>query len=260
MSPPKQPVQRSTVAATAICGSSTGAKPMNQVWFRLASTSISAVPVLPANVLPATERLEAVPSSATLVIISASWAADSSLITSLCSSGSSSSAVRPSGSLISWTSVGRISVPSLATVAATSAICSGRRQQLTLLAALPDRDAGDVEALVDQLALRVVDAARGLLVVGELDLGVAEEAEALHVLEQRLRAERLADLRPVGVDRVGQRVSHADRRRTDSPPAFASSTPLKTCGEEASSVVSGVNSPESSAAAAVTTFIVEPGG
>ena len=31
-SPPKQPVHRSTIAATAICGSSAGAKPMNQGW------------------------------------------------------------------------------------------------------------------------------------------------------------------------------------------------------------------------------------
>ncbi len=36
--------------------------------------------------------------------------------------------------------------------------------------------------------------------------------------------------------------------------------PLISFGESALSTVSGSNSPESSAAAAVTTFIVEPGG
>ncbi len=45
-----------------------------------------------------------------------------------------------------------------------------------------------------------------------------------------------------------------------SPPAFESGTPLKVCGEEPSNVVSGVAAPESSAAAAVTTLNVEPGG
>ena len=45
-----------------------------------------------------------------------------------------------------------------------------------------------------------------------------------------------------------------------APPEFASGTPLISFGESALSTVSGSNSPESSAAAAVTTFIVEPGG
>ncbi len=45
-----------------------------------------------------------------------------------------------------------------------------------------------------------------------------------------------------------------------SPPAFDSGTPPIVCGEWPLSTLFGVNSPESSAAAAVTTFIVEPGG
>ena len=45
-----------------------------------------------------------------------------------------------------------------------------------------------------------------------------------------------------------------------SPPAFASGTPEMSIPESAFSVVEGSNSPESSAAVAVTTFIVEPGG
>ena len=43
------------------------------------------------------------------------------------------------------------------------------------------------------------------------------------------------------------------------PPEFASGNPEISMPELAFSVVSGSNSPESSAAAAVTTFIVEPG-
>ncbi len=43
------------------------------------------------------------------------------------------------------------------------------------------------------------------------------------------------------------------------PPEFASGKPEMSMPELAFSVVSGSNSPESSAAAAVTTFIVEPG-
>ncbi len=45
-----------------------------------------------------------------------------------------------------------------------------------------------------------------------------------------------------------------------SPPAFSSGTPLIVFGEEASIVVSGVIFPLSSAAVAVTTLNVEPGG
>ena len=44
------------------------------------------------------------------------------------------------------------------------------------------------------------------------------------------------------------------------PPEFSRSMPLISFGESAFSTVSGSNSPESSAAAAVTTFIVDPGG
>ncbi len=45
-----------------------------------------------------------------------------------------------------------------------------------------------------------------------------------------------------------------------SPPAFERGTPPIVCGEAPLSTDAGVNWPESSAAAAVTTFIVEPGG
>ena len=44
------------------------------------------------------------------------------------------------------------------------------------------------------------------------------------------------------------------------PPEFASGTPLISCGEEPSTIESGVDLPLSSAAAAVTTLKVDPGG
>ena len=109
------------MAAIAICGSWAGAKPMNQGWLR-PSRSISAVPVLPAKTTPSTVSPDAVPSWVTRVIISVSWAAASSLIARASSSGSSSRVTRPSGSVTCWRNVGFISVPSLATAAATSAI------------------------------------------------------------------------------------------------------------------------------------------
>ena len=151
---------------------------------------------------PSTESAAAVPSSTTEVIISVSCAAVSSLITSLCSSGSSSSVDAAVGILDLLDRASAASaLPPLATVAATSAICDGGRQQRPLLAALADRDAGDVEAGVDELAAAcrrrwAPSGRRAARPRGPC------EAEALHVLEQRLGAERLADLRPIGVDGV----------------------------------------------------------
>ena len=45
-----------------------------------------------------------------------------------------------------------------------------------------------------------------------------------------------------------------------SPPELERGTPSISCGERPLSTESAVNSPLSSAAVAVTTFIVEPGG
>ena len=75
-----------------------------------------------------------------------------------------------------------------------------------------------------------------------------------------LGAELLADLPEVGVDRVGEGDGHVDLaerlvagvEQRHAVDRLRRSAPLST--------LSGVNSPESSAAAAVTTFIVEPGG
>ncbi len=124
-SPPVQPWHCSIIAATATCGSSAGAKPMNHGRLIPAATSISAVPVLPANDTPPTERPAAVPSSVTLTIISVTCWAVSSLTTPPAVSGSSSSIVRPSGSLASSSRFGFIRSPPLAIAAATSAICIG---------------------------------------------------------------------------------------------------------------------------------------
>src|SRR5690606_10626308 len=67
--PPKHPVQRSSMTATATCGSSAGANPMNHGRLIRCSTSISAVPVLPASWPALVRRPLAVPSFATLTII-----------------------------------------------------------------------------------------------------------------------------------------------------------------------------------------------
>ena len=180
---------------------------MNQGRFSPVAGSISAVPVLPANDSPWTVSPAAVPSWVTWVIIVVSSFAVSGETTFDCSLGSSSSIVRPSGSVAFWRKVGFISVPSLATAAATSAICIGVDEQ-PLLA---DRHPADVDRVVRvEQAAAVVDAARRHLVVGEVQLRVAEEPEPIHVLEHRLGAELLADLGEVGVDRVGEREVHVD--------------------------------------------------
>ena len=207
--------------------------------------------------IPPTVSPAAVPSSVTLVIISVSWSARlATRSPSDCSSGSSSSIVRPSGSLASWRKVGFISVPSLATAAATSAICIGVVSSRSW--PIATRPMSIASPASSSLPSRIVDAARRHLVVGVVELGVRVEAEALHVLEHRLGAELLADLGPVGVDRVGEGEVMSMSPKV-SPPEFSSGTPPISIPVSPLSIVSGVNSPESSAAAAVTTFIVEPG-
>ena len=98
---------------------------MNQGRLMPCSTSISAVPVLPANGSPPTVRPAAVPSWVTWVIIVVSSFAVSAETTSDCVEGASSSIVRPSGSFADCRNVGCSSLPSLAIVAATSAIWIG---------------------------------------------------------------------------------------------------------------------------------------
>src|SRR5215216_2398281 len=99
-SAPKQPWQRSMVAATATWGSVAGANAMNHGWLIPALTSISAVPVLPAKgTPPLTVRPVAVPSEVTFSIMEVSWAAVSGLIAVDCTWGVSFCVTRPSGSV-----------------------------------------------------------------------------------------------------------------------------------------------------------------
>ena len=71
----------------------------------------------------------------------------------------------------------------------------------------------------------------------ELEVGIVErrllvEAEAVHVLEHRVGAELLADLRPPGVDRVGQRRVMSISPNC-SPPALFSGAPEISFGDSA---------------------------
>ncbi len=72
-------------------------------------------------------------------------------------------------------------------------------------------------------------------------------------------AELLADLGPVGVDRVRERRRSCRSCRSPRRPSSRAGIPRCRCRSWRSRVVEVSNSPESSAAAAVTTFIVEPG-
>ena len=73
--PPKPPIERSTVTATATRGWFAGAKAMNQGWVRFELGTIWAVPVLPATSMPWSAAAVPVPSLTTCVIIwPTSWA------------------------------------------------------------------------------------------------------------------------------------------------------------------------------------------
>ena len=98
---------------------------MNHGCVMLLSTSISAVPVLPATSMPSSAPAVPVPSSTTLLIIPASSSAVDFFITRAASWGLMRCTVRPSGSTILLVNRGLTRTPPLATVAATEAICSG---------------------------------------------------------------------------------------------------------------------------------------
>ena len=93
-----------------------------------------------------------------------------------------------------------------------------------------------------------------------VDRRVGVEAEALHVVGHRPLAELLGDLGPDGVDRVRQRGREVDRRRSPRRRSCSAARPRSPCRCGRSTRESGWYSPESIAADAVTTFIVEPGG
>src|SRR5919198_4181954 len=120
---PPCPDVRSTVTAIAILGLSTGAKAMNQAWFCPPETS--AVPVLPATLIPDSAPAVPVPSSTTRLIICASRPAALGDITRACCAGSIRSLTRPSLRTMRSVRRGRISLPWFPIAAATSAIWSG---------------------------------------------------------------------------------------------------------------------------------------
>src|SRR5262249_44883482 len=123
--PPKPPCERSTVAAMAMRGWSTGANAMNHGWVMLLATSTSAVPVLPATSMPSSAAAVPVPSWTTLLIICPSSSAVDCFITRVTSWGLIRVTVRPSGSTVLLVRRGLTRTPPLAMVAATDAICSG---------------------------------------------------------------------------------------------------------------------------------------
>ena len=86
---------------------------------------VSAVPVLPATGTPEIAALVPVPSLTTPSIAVVSSSAVLALTGWLYSEGSSRSTTRPSGSTTRFQICGFISLPPLATAAATIAICSG---------------------------------------------------------------------------------------------------------------------------------------
>ena len=95
---------------------------MNQGCVNSRFAPTSAVPVLPATVMPERAAAVPVPSSTTRLIMALSCSAVSGFMTVDCRSGSIRSATRPSLRTILSVSCGRIRRPPLATAAATWAI------------------------------------------------------------------------------------------------------------------------------------------
>jgi hypothetical protein len=124
--PPKPPWDWSTVTAIATFGSWAGANATNDGCVRFRPLApIDAVPVLPATLMPESWTAVPVPSSTTLVIIWVTSCAVVGLITCEYTLGVIVFTVTPSlltTRLVKW---GTISLPPLATAAATIAICSG---------------------------------------------------------------------------------------------------------------------------------------
>ena len=189
--PPCRPTSRRAGARASpprrCAGCRSGAKQMNQGWVNSRFAPTSAVPVLPAtcDALERAPRYRCPPRRRGSSSRSAA-AAVSGFITSDCKSGSMRSFTRPSLATIRSVRRGFISRPLLAIAAATSAICSGVTWISPSSAALADRHAPDVEAVVHVSAV-AADAARDHLGVRVVELRVLVEAVALHVLDERRR-------------------------------------------------------------------------
>src|SRR5262245_24094780 len=116
----------STTTATAICGSSAGAKETNHAC-GLVPSPCCAVPVLPATSMPGICAFWPVPFSTTSIIMVVSWLATSGEIAgwSGIGFGFASYTVVRSGPRTSLTRYGCMTTPPFATPAAIIAACSG---------------------------------------------------------------------------------------------------------------------------------------
>ena len=140
------------------------------------------------------------------------------------------------------------------------AICSGVTSQV----ALADRHAADVDAVGGRAARAacapLLTPLGDHLVVGVVHRRVLVEAEPLHVLGHRVLAEVLRHLGPDRVDRVRQRRREVDLAEVLAAEVVQRRARDRPCRCSPLTCEPGLYCPESSAAAAVTTFIVEPGG
>ena len=106
----------------------------------------------------------------------------------------------------------------------------------------------------------VVQAADPALVRGRLERRQRVEAVVLHLLDDRARAELLADLAEERVDRVLDRLEERDRPERARRVVVVHAAGRTRCSSRGrSSAISIVYRPLSSAAEAVTTLNVEPG-
>ena len=239
-------------------GRSTGAKRDEPGLVRAAH--FSAVPVLPATSMPCSAAAVPVPSFTTWLIIAASALAVArlhhlALLARLDRAAPSGRRRRAPRS----TRCGRIRLPPLRdrrrppspSAAASPAGAPGRSPRGRCR---PRRESSSSLPLV-------VDAARAQLVARQVDRRLAVEAEPPHVLVHRrpCRAPRRPGAQTVlteFVSAVGER-DRAEAPRCRSSTAARRRSPSATCRRAPRS---GVKRPLSSAAVAVTTLKVEPGG
>ena len=216
-SPPKQPVQRSTVTATAICGSSAGAKPMNQGWLMLARRRSPRCRSCRRTSTPSTRQAGRGPllgdvghhlgelGGGLLARSPRLLVAGVELLDRRARRGRSPPAGRSASSACRRWRPSPRPRPSAVGVASTWPSAPPWP-----IATRPTSKS------VRRPARRPRRRRRSALicVVGIVELGIGVEAEPLHVLDHRVGAELLADLGPVGVDRVGQRGRSCRCRRS----------------------------------------------
>ena len=207
--------ERSTVTATATCGSSAGAKRDEPGLVDvLRRCSISAVPVLPATSMPCSAAAVPVPSLDHVVIIAVDLRRRSRRVITRGSlrARCGRRCGRP-GRRRGRRGAARISSPPLATAAATIAICSGVTCSLSWPIAMRPTSTralvGGSSAAVAVLAAGAPSASAGSRSAGSASKPKRPMYSAIVAL-----AELLADLRPHGVDRVRQRGREVDRRRS----------------------------------------------